>query len=403
MPAAPPEPVFEGLKVIDCASYIAGPATATVLSDFGAEVIKIEPPGAGDPYRTRAQPRAGFVSADNPNWLVDARNKKSLALDLAAEPGRAVLRKLVAVADVFITNYPSDVRRRLRLDYAELAPLNPRLIYASFTGFGESGPDADKPGFDATVWWARSGIMDLVRTGDAPPTRSPPGMGDHPSALALYAAIVSALYKRERTGRGSHVGSSLLANGLWANACAVQAALCGEDVRPEPARAHSSVPWRIAYRCKDDRWLILSITPDETRWLAFRRALNADALDDPRFATLAACKLHTRELIGALDSIFATKPLTDWSALLDANRIVFGRVATMAEVVGDAQARSGGAFVPFADSAQLTIDSPFWIEGVAKTPPRRPPGVGEHSDSILAAAGYSDAQIRGLREDGVVG
>lgn len=334
---------------------------------------------------------------------MDARNKRSLALDLAAEPGRAVLRKLVAVTDVFITNFPSDVRRRLRLDYAELAPLNPRLIYASFTGFGESGPDADKPGFDATVWWARSGVMDLVRAGDAPPTRSPTGMGDHSSAMALYAAIVSALYKRERTGRGSHVGSSLLANGLWANACALQAALCGEDVQREPARAHSSVPWRISYRCKDDRWLILSITPDEKRWLAFRRALNVDVLDDPRFATLAQCKSHSRELISALDAVFAMKPLADWSALLDAKRIVFGSVATMSEVVSDAQARASGAFVPFADSERLTIDSPFWIEGVAKIPPRQPPGVGEHSDSILAAVGYSDAQIRGLRKDGVVG
>ncbi len=209
------ELVFDGLKVIDCASFIAGPAAATVMSDFGAEVIKIEPPGAGDPYRRRAQPPIGPGLASNPGFVLDGRNKRSLALDLRQTAGQEVLRRLVAQADVFITNYPPPVRRRLGITYEELAPLNPRLIYASFTGYGETGPEADKPGFDATAWWARSGLMHLVRAGEeAAPARSLPGMGDHPSAMGTYGAIVTALYQRERTGKGAYVGSSLLANGL---------------------------------------------------------------------------------------------------------------------------------------------------------------------------------------------
>ncbi|HZU90241.1 MAG TPA: CoA transferase, partial [Stellaceae bacterium] len=168
------ELVFAGLKVIDCASYIAGPAAATVMSDFGAEVVKIEPPGVGDPYRRRAIPVPERPL--NPGFILDARNKKSLALDLRQEAGRAVLHRLVKGADVFITNYPPPVRRRLGVTYDDLAPLNPRLIYASFTGYGESGPEADKPGFDATAWWARTGLMHLVRAGeDVPPARSLPG------------------------------------------------------------------------------------------------------------------------------------------------------------------------------------------------------------------------------------
>jgi crotonobetainyl-CoA:carnitine CoA-transferase CaiB-like acyl-CoA transferase len=147
-----------------------------------------------------------------------------------------VLRQLVGAADVFITNYPPPVRRRLVITYEDLAPLNERLIYASFSGYGETGPEADKPGFDATAWWARSGLMHLVRAGEeTAPARSLPGMGDHPSAMATYGAIVTALYQRERTGKGGYVGSSLLANGLWANGCAVQAALCGEKGRSAAA------------------------------------------------------------------------------------------------------------------------------------------------------------------------
>src|SRR5215472_1187327 len=157
------ERVFDGLKVLDCASFIAGPAAATVMSDFGAAVVKIEPPGAGDPYRRRATPPVGPGLEGNPGFVLDGRNKESLALDLRQPAGRAVLYRLVAAADVFITNYPPPVRRRLGITYLDLSPLNERLIYASFSGYGETGPEADKPGFDATAWWARSGLMHLVR------------------------------------------------------------------------------------------------------------------------------------------------------------------------------------------------------------------------------------------------
>jgi crotonobetainyl-CoA:carnitine CoA-transferase CaiB-like acyl-CoA transferase len=398
------ELVFNGLKVLDCASFIAGPAAATVMSDFGAEVIKIEPPGMGDPYRRRATPPTGPGLESNPGFLLDGRNKKSLALDLRVPAGQDVLRRLVTQADVFITNYPAPVRRRLRIAYEDLAPLNKRLIYASFTGYGETGPEADKPGFDATAWWARSGLMHLVRAGEeTAPARSLPGMGDHPSAMATYGAIVTALYQRERTGKGGYVSSSLLANGLWANGCAVQAALCGEKVLPQPPRERGLNALRVHYRCRDGRWLLLSIAADEWRWDKLKECLASSTLDDPRFATAALREAHARELIPILDGIFATKDQTEWRAILDAAGLIFGIVADMDEIADDPQMLASQALVPFADDSSLTVNSPIWIQGQEKAPPRPAPEVGQHSEVVLRAAGYTEAEIRALRADSVIG
>ena len=211
--------MFKGLKVLDCSSFIAAPAAATILSDFGADVIKIEPPGAGDPYR--AVPLLPTMPQAKRELCVDA----CIPQQARAGPqprktrGAGSRTRLVAQADVFITNFPAVVRKKLGLRYEDLAPLNGRLIYASFTGYGEYGEEASKPGFDITAWWARSGLMDGVRTeATAPPARSLTGMGDHPSGISLYASIVMGLYQRKLTGKGAHVGTSLLANGSGAMA-----------------------------------------------------------------------------------------------------------------------------------------------------------------------------------------
>ena len=190
--------------MIDCASFIAGPAAATVMSDFGAEVIKIEPPGAGDPYRRRGTPPSGRVSPRNPGFCARRpQQEEPGARPAHRRPGKPFATGWCRDTDVFITNYPPPVRRRLGITYEDLAPLNERLIYASFTGYGETGPEADKPGFDATAWWARSGLMHLVRAGEkVTPARSLPGMGDHPSAMGTYGAIVTALYQRETHRQG---------------------------------------------------------------------------------------------------------------------------------------------------------------------------------------------------------
>ncbi len=396
------ERIFDGLKVIDCASFIAGPAAATVMSDFGAEVIKIEPPGMGDPYRRRAVPNP--KNPLNPGFLFDTRNKKSVALDLRTEAGRAVLRRLVKDADVFITNYPPPARGRLGITYDDLKHLNERLIYASFTGYGETGPEASKPGFDATAWWARTGLMDLVRAGEeVNPARSLPGMGDHPSAMGTYGAIVTALYQREKTGKGNYVGSSLLANGLWANACSVQAALCGDAVRPQPPRHEALSALRVHYQCRDGRWLLLSIAADEWRWEKFKTCFNAPVLDDERFATNAGRDRHARELVAILDTLFAEHDLAYWRKTLDDAGLIFGVVGRVDDIRHDEQVLAAGFLKPYADDPELwTIDSPFFLAGQEKVPPRRAPAVGQNSDEVLRQYGYSDAEIAALRAEGIV-
>jgi crotonobetainyl-CoA:carnitine CoA-transferase CaiB-like acyl-CoA transferase len=397
--------IFEGLKVLDCASFIAAPAAATVLSDFGAKVIKIEPPGSGDPYRNLPNLPGYPHSEHNFAWLLESRNKRSLALDLSKPEGQAVLHRLVAEADVFITNFPPAVRGRLGIAYAELAPLNQRLIYASFTGYGEKGEEANKPGFDSNAYWARSGLMDLVRAdGNIAPARSVAGMGDHPCAMALYGAIVTALYKRERTGKGSHVASNLMANGVWANGVMAQAKLCGAKFSERRPREHALNAVTNHYKCRDGRWLILSLLNEDRQWPALTRCLGReDLVTDVRFATKPDRHARSLELIKLFDEIFATRDLAEWRKRLDGNGLVFGVVGILDDIPTDRQMIDNDVLVPFEGGSMLTVNSPIWVDGSQKTAPRRPPDVGEHSDEVLREAGYDEAAIRQLRNAGAVG
>lgn len=392
-----PEGLFAGLKVIDCASFIAAPAAATVLSDFGADVIKIEPPDGGDLYRTLYKRPGSPKSPVDYGWMLNSRNKRSIALDLKLEEGRDVLHRLVAAADVFVTNMPLPVRRRLQTRYDDLAPLNPRLIYGSFTAYGETGPEAEKTGFDSTAYWARSGLMDMVRAdAEATPARSAPGMGDHPSAMALFGGIVMALYRREKTGRGGEVTSSLIANGLWSNGYFVQAKLAGAEFPARPPRTHVPNPLSNSYRSKDGRWLILSMVNEVRQFAPFMRALGlADLI--PRFELQATRHAHSVELVGIFDRVFFAKNLSEWRSILDEAGVTFGVVGIMDEISDDAQARHADAIVPFADGSGHTVSSPFNIDGEIKRQPGPAPTVGQHSDEILREYGYDAGAIVALR------
>jgi crotonobetainyl-CoA:carnitine CoA-transferase CaiB-like acyl-CoA transferase len=392
--------LFSDLKVIDCASWIAGPAAATIMSDFGADVIKIEPPGVGDPWRARSASGA-------PNdyyWQLTSRNKRSLALDLKHEAGRAVLYRLAADADVFVTNFPLPVRDRLKLAPADLLPLNPRLIYASFTAYGEAGDEAAKTGFDSTAYWARTGLMDSIRADEETvPARSAPGMGDHPSATGLYAAIVTALYRREKTGHGGVVSSSLLQNGLWANGCFVQTRLFGEPVPHRPPREAAPNALANHYRCRDGRWFIMALWNEERQWHPLLNAIGREDLaDDPLFATREGRKQNAQALVVELDAIFGARDMAEWRTILDSVGVTFGVVGKIDDVAHDAQMQAVGALVPFSDGKTLTVSSPFNLEGEAKVAPRRAPTVGQHSADVLRDAGYSADEIGQLRKLGVL-
>ena len=390
--------------MLDAASFIAGPVATTAMADFGADVVKIEPPG-GDTYRVR---NAGYPpSPYNFPWIVDNRNKRGIAIDLRTEEGQSLLHLLVRGADVFVTNVPLDGRGRLAVRWEDLSPLNPRLIYGSITAYGETGEEASRPGFDSTALWARTGLMDLVRPSpDAPPARSLPGMGDHPTGMSLFGAIMAALYQRERTGRGAMVSTSLLANGLWLNAIAVQGILCGARTVVRPPREEAVDALGNLYRCRDGRWFLIALTPAGRRWQDFTTAIGrADLFADPRFATPSARRANVRALIAILDAVFAGRDWAEWRRVLEASGIAFGVVGTVDDIPHDAQMQASGALVPLDDpraGAALTVSSPLQIEGQEKMPATMAPEIGEHTVEVLREADVDEAEIERLLGAGVI-
>ena len=389
--------LFSDLLVIDCASFLAGPGAGTILSDFGARVIKIEPPGIGDGYRNLFRVRGSPGDVDY-FWALVSRNKESLALDLKLPPARRVLETLVKKADVFITNYPAPVRERLRVRSEDIRPLNPRLIYASLSPYGEAGPERDRIGFDGAAYWARSGMMDLVRpTAEAEPAFSVPGMGDLPTAMSLYAAIVTALYRRQQTGEGSVVSTSLMANGLWSNGCQVQSALAGYELVGRPPRGQRGV-FNEWYETQDGRMFVVLSTHPVRDWTLLARAVGRpDWLDDPRLVAPQGLLDHSAELVDALSAIFASDTWESWRARLDAGGVICSIVAQCTDHLGDPQIEANGFFPEFTDGLGLrVVDSPFYLEGVAKPAPRMAPDIGQHTREILAEVGLSEAEIAEL-------
>ena len=279
--------LFSGLKVLDVATVIAAPAAAMMLADFGADVIKIEQPGAGDMLRIIKDIPDTPEVADDYMWQMDGRNKRGITLNLKSPEGMQVLHKLVAQCDVFITNHPYGVRESLGLTYEDLKPLKPDMIYASLTAYGENGPERDRKGFDQLAYWARSGLMDLMRAENAPPTQGLSGMGDHPTGVAIYAGIVTALLHRERTGEGGMVHTSLLANGLWSCSAIAQGVMAGGDASQFRENRKSLPAMFRVYQCSDGRWLQLNMVRNEELLSLLIAAIDAShLLADPRFNTM---------------------------------------------------------------------------------------------------------------------
>src|SRR5438876_2551960 len=314
--------IFSGLKVVDFASFIAGPSAPVILSDFGADVIKVEPP-KGELWRIGQKiPPQPYSEEPYPFQLAN-RNKRSLTLDLKSPEAGKILEQLVKWADVFIVNTPHPARKKLKLEYEDIAKWNPRLIYADVTGFGEKGPDAELPGFEITSYWARSGLLSMTRDAGAPPTWPVAGSGDNATAVGLYAAIVTALYRRERTSKGSRVTTSLLAEGVWSASVSIQAALCeakffGPHDRKNPANAALNV-----YRAADGTWFVLIVTPDKLAAVA-KAIGRADLLTDPRFTDPAKLTQNMPQLTAILDDVFGSRPMTHWYEVFNGGHVTFG-------------------------------------------------------------------------------
>ena len=400
-------PLLAGIKVIDAGSFIAAPATATIMADLGADVIKLEPP-SGDPFRQLRHAPGNPPCEVDYGWLMDNRNKRGLALDLKTEAGRGALHRLIRDTDVFVTNTPLAARERLGIGYEDLAAHNERLIYASLTAYGERGPERLDTGFDSTALWARSGLMDMVRPApDSPPAKSLPGMGDHPTAITLYAAVATALLRRERTGRGGYVATNLMANGLWWNGLHAQAMLCGAEFPRRPGREDAPSALHNFYRTADGRWLQLVVIPEDKRWPRLARAVGRpDLVRDPRFATREARHANPRALVRALDEAFASADLAEWRRRLAEHGVSCGVISTLRDIPEDRQMRESGALTALDDpeaGAEYVVSSPLWIDGAPRASPSRPPGLGEHSVEILREHGFSAEDVERLREAGAIG
>src|SRR6266550_957571 len=367
------EGLLAGIRVVEAASMVLVPSAAAMLADFGAEVIKVEPP-EGD-YNRRMHELPTLPASAMPYcFLMDNRSKRGVALDLKDLDGVAVLHRLAGSADVFLTNFRPAALEKLKLRWEDLAPLNPRLVYASASGFGEAGPEAEKPGYDTVVYWSRSGLE-------------------------------TSLFARERTGRGLKVGTSLLAAGAWANSWNIQAQLCGATFPPKLPRERARSFGAVYYRTRDGRMLKLALVNPEKLWPRFCRVVGRpEFVTDPRFAEPARRRAHVQELIATLDVIFASEDAAHWRARLEAHDIPFAILPTYAEIASDPQLRANGLLPEFEHprfGRLATVDSPISVAGVPKTPPAAAPELGEHTREVLRTLAYSEAQIQQLIERGV--
>ena len=396
--------LLEKITVIDCASYIAGPAAATIMSDFGARVIKIESPDIGDSYRSLLRLPGLPESNENYPWILTSRNKESLALDLKFKEAHVILHKLIKKADIFITNYPFPIRAKLKINSEDILKENKKLIYASLSPYGEKGHEKDKTGYDATAWWARSGLMHAVRSNsNSEPNSSVPGMGDHPTASALFGAIMMALYKREITGEGSEVSSSLMANGLWSNGIYNQAALCGANFLENTGRGTKGA-LAEKYKCKDGRWFILVMLNEEREWPLLLRCLKReDVNDDKRFNTREGRAKNSLELMTILDEEFLSKDWGQLKELFEKSGVTFGSISEPYDHINDQQIADNKFFTKFTDKEDLlTVDSPIFMKNEKKRKPQTAPEIGEHTRQILEELNYDKTEIEKLENKKII-
>jgi len=396
--------VLAGLKVIDCATYVAGPAAATILSDFGADVIKIERPPDGDLWRHFGSV-PGYARTDfHYTWLLTSRNKRSIVLDLARNDGREVLLKLVGGADVFVTNFQPSLLSKFRLNWDDLRPVNKRLVYAHITGYGERGEDADAPAYDGLAYWARSGLMTSVTGADGTPAGARPAMGDHPTAATLFGAIMLGLYRRERTGEGSKVSTSLMAAGAWANSVDIQAKLCAAQFPQRTPGARPINPLIAAYPSSDQHAMIIALLDPEREFSRLCEALGEpDLATSPLFDTHEARKENAAELHGILLSQLESKPLSHWREKFRIHDIKWSPLPTLEEAVADPQMRACEAIVKCdypGHGVIETVNSPVFISAGEKRAPQAPPEYGAHTRAILKEVGYSTSDIEKLIASG---
>jgi crotonobetainyl-CoA:carnitine CoA-transferase CaiB-like acyl-CoA transferase len=394
--------MLEGLKVVEFATYIAAPGAGGIMADWGAEVIKIEPPG-GDPIR-KFFDSVGHVSDSNPVFELDNRGKKGVVLDIAKPEGREAVMRLAREADIFLTNVRPGALKRARLDYESLKVENPKLIYCSVTGYGLQGPEADRPGFDVASFWSRSGVGGLTIPKGSEPFPIRTAMGDHITSLSTVSAILAAVIERGRTGVGRLVETSLLRTGVYAVGSDMAIQLRFGRVASNRVRADAINPVANFFMTKDGRWLCLVPRQGSADWTVLAKAIGrGDLAADERFANARSRRTHGPALVAALDEAFSTYTLEEVGKLLDAHDYVWAPVQRAAEVAADPQAEAAGCFVDTPDGTGGTFRapaSPARFPGAEDGPRGPAPTIGQHTDAVLTGAGFSAAEIAAMYASG---
>jgi len=376
----------EGVKVVELGVWVAGPAAGGILADWGADVIKIEPP-TGDPARMFGR-MLGCDMGLNPPFEMDNRSKRSVVLDLGTDAGRATAFELLAGADVFLTNVRPGALQRLRLDFESVSAANPRLVYGLITGYGESGPDADRAAFDVAAFWSRAGVAHLLtRPGETPPFQRG-GMGDHSAGMTMAAAVCAALLARERTGAGQLVTTSLYRQGAYTVSFDLNTYLMSGQPIAIGQRESMGNPCMNNYAAQDGRrFWIVGLEP-ERHWPALCRAVGRpEWRDDPRFADARSRAANSAALIVALDEIFATRPLDEWAQIFAGEPDFFwSPINTLEDVVADEQFHAAGGIVdvPDGDAAVPMVATPADFHGTPWAPRSAAPELGQHTEEVLA-------------------
>ena len=385
---------------------MAGPSAAAILADLGADVVKVEPL-KGDTVRGGSrQPRKadGVVQVDAP-FQVDNRGKRSIAVAIDRPEGAAVIQRLAANVEVFLCNLLPHRQSRFGLDPASLLALRPTLVHATFSGYGSSGPDVNRPGFDVTTFFARGSLTDSMAEPGMPPPWPRPAQGDHTSSLALVAGILAALRLAERTGEGQVLDCNLLATAAWTQATDLSSALVDGHQPGKRDRRHQVGALSNRFLCKDDRWIMLNMT-EGRYWPMFCNAIDRPELArDGRFVSIKTRFDNMTVLTDMLDEVFRTRTMTAWGEAFDAANLIWGPVATLVELANDPQAEAIGMYPTIDHPAGRfrTIAAPMFIRGADIEPRGRAPELGEHTSEILLAAGYTEDEVATLHADGVIG
>lgn len=380
-----PQPLG-GIKVIDLGLWIAGPAAAAIMADWGADVIKVEPK-AGDPARNALASILGIENFKSPAFEADNRGKRSIVLDLTAAEGKTTLDQLLSEADVFISNMRPNALERLDLSPEQLREKYPHLVIAQVTGYGSSGPEIDRPGYDSGAFWAYSGLAHQFSGETGYPPILPAAFGDHITAITLVSGITTALFDRTRTGTGSIVETSLLKLGIYAATSDYSLQMAFKRPRPIQRRKDSESPLVNSYKAADDKCLWLLCVEASRHWPKLAEAIGHPSLcADERFCSTKARHENRAELISTLDIIFATKTREEWATILDANNIWWSPVNSLEEVLDSEQAKEINAFVPLPsdeEKPKRTVASPIDFNRVPTMPKSACPELGQDTDIIL--------------------